>query len=110
MNPSPAQVIVLRLIEAASRAFGMLAFAVVALWLTNRAFPSDWLLLLVLGAAFIPVALLYGWLTDRGVPGIVPPPPFRLPKLLLIAVGVAALVAFYLSRKASLDAALYMAN
>jgi hypothetical protein len=88
----------------------MLVFAVVALWLTNRAFPSNWLLLLVLGAASIPIAILYGWLTDRDAPGIFPSPPFRLPKLLLIAVGVAALVGLYLSGKETLDAALYMTN
>ena len=107
MATASTQILLVRVLEAAARAFGMLVFTVVGLWLSNRAVPSNWSQLLVLYAAFVPVALIYGWLTDRNGPGIIPPPPFREPKLLLIAIGVAAIAAFYLSSKGSLDAALY---
>jgi hypothetical protein len=85
----------------------MLAFVVVALWLDNRSFPSQWSRLLLLYVACIPVSLIYGWLTDTRSPSVVPPPPFRLPKLVVVAIGVVIATAWYLLHKASVDAMFY---
>jgi hypothetical protein len=97
----------LRLIESAARAFGMLVFVVVSLWLTHSAFPRNWLLLGAMYVAFIPVALLYGWLTDpRPVPGT-GSTSSRVPPLFVIAVGAAIAIFGYALFASVIDAAFY---
>jgi hypothetical protein len=97
----------LRLIESAARAFGMLVFVVVSLWLTHSAFPRNWPLLAVIYVAFIPVALLYGWLTNsRPVPGT-GSTSRRVPPLLVIGIGAAIAVFTYALFATAIDAAFY---
>src|SRR5688572_7745439 len=97
----------LRLIESAARAFGALVFVTVSLWLMHSAFPRNWLLLAALYIAFIPLALLYGWLTDpRSVPGTTVARP-RLPPLLVVGVGAAIAILGYALFSSSVEAAFY---
>jgi uncharacterized membrane protein len=100
----------LRLIESTARAFGMLVFIVVSLWLTNSAFPRNWLLLAALYVALIPVALLYGWLTAlRTIEGSASTRP-RLPPLLVVGVGAAIAIVGYLLFASEINAAFYPAS
>jgi hypothetical protein len=97
----------LQLIESAARAFGMLSFVVVFLWLTHSAFPRNALLLVALYVAFIPVASLYGWLTDpRPVPGAGSMKP-RVPPLLAVGVGAAIAIVGYQLFSSAIVAAFY---
>jgi hypothetical protein len=51
----------------------MLVFVAGYLWLLHKSFPGNWLLLALLYVVFIPVAWVYGWLTDpRPMPRAVP--------------------------------------
>ena len=85
----------------------MLVFVVVSLWLMHSAFPRNWLLLAGMYVAFIPVALLYSWLTDpRPAPSADSTKP-RLPPLLVVGVGVAIAIIGYAVFSSAIDAALY---
>ena len=83
----PLEVMLPHAIEASSRAFGMLVFIVIWLWKSNRAFPSNWLVLGALFAALIPVALLYAWLTDPHSKAAEAQRFFPVPKLVVIGAG-----------------------
>jgi hypothetical protein len=85
----------------------MLVFVVVWLSLMHRAPPRNWLLLGVLYIAFIPVALLYGWLADpRPVPGA-DSTRSRLPPLLVVGVGAVIAIVGYEIFSSVIDAAFY---
>jgi hypothetical protein len=97
----------LRLIESAARAFGMLAFVVVSLWLTHGKFPRNWLLLGCMYLTFIPVALLYGWLTDPRPAPDMGSTSRRISPLLVIGVGAAIAICGYSMFAPAIDAAFY---
>ena len=85
----------------------MLVFVTLSLWFTHSAFPRNWLLLCAMYVAFIPVALLYGWLTDpRPVPGT-GSASRRVPPLLLVGVGAAIAIFGYAMFASEIDAAFY---
>ncbi len=85
----------------------MLAFVVVSLWLMNRTFPRNWLLLGALFVAFIPVALLYGWLTaPRAIDSAGSMRP-RVPPLLVVGIGAAIAIFGYALFASAVNAAFY---
>jgi hypothetical protein len=97
----------LRLIESAARAFGMLVSVVISLSLMHGAFPRNWLLLAALYVAFIPVALLYGWLVaPRTIEGTGSAKP-RVPPLLVVGVGTAIAIFSDALCSSVIDAAFY---
>jgi hypothetical protein len=97
----------LRLVESLARAFGMLVFITVSLWLVHKEFPKNLLLLIVLYFALIPVALSYGWMTARRPsPGTNLSRP-RLPPLLVIGVGAAIAIFGYALFRSEVYAAFY---
>ena len=80
------------LVQAFSRALRMLAYIVLWLCLSRRAFPSSWLALGLLFVALIPVALIYQWFTvPHSKPGFTQL-FFPIPKFVVIATGT--IVAF----------------
>jgi hypothetical protein len=78
--------------KAAARALKMLAYIVLLLWMSNHAFPSNWLALGILYVALIPVALLYKWLTDPRANPEAKQLFFPVPKFVVIVIG--ATIAF----------------
>lgn len=91
-----------RLVEALARAFGMLVFVTAYLLIAHREFPKNWFALLVVYAVCVPVAAAYRWLSDA-------PPPggnarrWRVPKLLLVAIGAALAISGYTLFTAQVD-------
>ena len=98
-----------RLVEAFARAFGMLVFVTAYLLIAHRAFPKNWLALVLVYALCVPVAATYGWLSDG-------PPPgenarrWRVPKLLLVAIGAALAISGYILFTAEVDSFFYPAK
>jgi hypothetical protein len=85
----------------------MLVFVAVLLSLLHSAFPRNWLLLAAMYLAFIPVALLHGWLTDpRPVPGT-GSTRRRLPPLLVVGVGATIAIVGYTLFAPAIYAAFY---
>jgi hypothetical protein len=95
------------LVEASSRAFGMLAAIVMWLWSANRVFPSNWWVLGILYVALIPVALLYRRLTEYQPKPGVPQRFFPVPKHVVIGIGATIAIIVYFSYDTQIDAVLY---
>jgi hypothetical protein len=80
------------ILETSARAFGVFVFLVVYLSFEHRAFPRSWG---ALAAAFLfalPFAFLYGWLSGD-FRGDSDTRRWRVPKLLLVGVGAAIVIA-----------------
>ena len=90
------------IVELLARAFGVFSFVVAYLTIGQLAFPTNWV---ALGAVFlvaIPLALLYGWLSgDYRRQGDAR--RWHVPRLLLIAVGVAVVSVGNLMHKVEVD-------
>ena len=67
----------------------MLVFITVSLWLVHKEFPKNLLLLIVLFFALIPVAYVYGWLTDPRLIQGTNLSRRRMPPLLVVGIGAA---------------------
>jgi hypothetical protein len=96
-------------IEAASRAFGMLVFIIAWLWSSHRAFPSNWLALGLLFVALIPVAMLYAWLTDPRSKMAAANRFFPVPKLVVTGAGAFIVIFACLLYDAQVAAVFYPA-
>jgi hypothetical protein len=100
------------LVQALSRALRMLAYIVLWLCLSRRAFPSNWLALGLLFVALIPVALLYQWLTvPHSKPGFTQL-FFPIPKFVVIAIGAIFAFTGFVMYDSGINSVLYaeMAN
>ena len=103
----PLEVMLPHALIAASRAIQVFAYIVLWLWLSNRAFPSNWFALGILFVALIPVALLYRWLTEhRSKPGAAQY-FFPVPKYVAIAVGTIIALIGYFTHQTAINSWLY---
>lgn len=85
----------------------MLVFVTLYLWYARREFPDNWSVLVILYVALVPLAALYGWLTDaRSVEGSDSPQP-RVPKLLLIGIGAAIVICASMLFSQQIDTVFY---
>jgi hypothetical protein len=96
-----------RIIEAFARAFGILGFVTVFLWLSHQGFPQAWTLLALLYFTCVPITFVYGYLTDPPQSPEVNSRRLRFPKLLLIGIGVAIFAVGYALYGAKIEAAFY---
>jgi hypothetical protein len=75
------------IIDAFARAFGVFVFAVIVLWFSFRAFPGNWMALVVLYLICVPLAVIYGLLVGPQS-NLHASPRRRVPGLLVIGIGV----------------------
>ena len=90
-------------IDAFARAFGVFVFAVMFLWISHKAFPSNWSALGALYVVCVPLAAVYGGLVGPQSDQPTHTRKRRVPRLLVIGVAVLAAIVGYAAFKAQVD-------
>lgn len=91
------------IIDAFARAFGVVIFIVMFLWIGRRAFPSNWVALVSTYLACVPLAALYGWLVGPQSDQVAHSAKRGVSGLLVIGITVAMAIVAYMLFQAKID-------